>query len=281
MDVFLKLETVQPTFSFKIRGALNALLRMREDHGGELPPLVTASAGNHGRGLAYAARAANARLTVYAPEKAPRSKLDAIRRNGAVLKTCTDYDEAERRAKEHGASGDALFISAYSHPDVIAGAGTVGLEILEDQPRIGSIVVPIGGGGLISGVAIAVKDSGAACHIRGVEVEASCPFTRGIAAGRIVPIDVGESLADGLTGNLDPDTMTFDIVRRLVDTIELVDEERIVQAISGLAANERVIAEAAGAAAAAALLRYGSETPTVAAIVSGGNIDTDTFKTLL
>jgi threonine dehydratase len=280
VDVFLKLETIQPTFSFKIRGALNAVLRMREEHGADVPPLVTASAGNHGRALAYAARAANLELTVYAPEKAPTSKLDAIRKSGAVLKTCRDYDEAEIRAKEHGATGAALFVSPYSHRDVIAGAGTIGLEILDDEPRIGSIAVPIGGGGLISGIAIAVKDSGASCRIRGVEVEASCPFTRGIAAGRIVSIDVGESLADGLTGNLDPDTITFGIVRGRVDTIELIDDESIARAISQLAANERIIAEAAGAAATAAVLKHGSP-HSVAVIVSGANIDAATLRALL
>ena len=134
-DVFLKLETLQPTFSFKIRGALNAVLTLVESYGPDVPPLVTASAGNHGRALAYAASTANLALTVYVPERAPRAKLDAIRESGATLTLCRDYDEAEVRAKAHGATGTALFVSPYSHPDVIAGAGTIGLEILEDEPR--------------------------------------------------------------------------------------------------------------------------------------------------
>ena len=179
-EVLLKLETLQPTFSYKIRGALNAVIKLAEASPGSRPRLVTASAGNHGRALAHAAQEAGMPLVVYAPAAAPRVKLDAIRRLGAELRLCDDYDEAERAAKRHGASGDALFISPYSHPDIIAGAGTVGLEILEARPDVDVIVVSIGGGGLISGIATAAS---ARAEVVGVEVEASCPFTRSLAAG--------------------------------------------------------------------------------------------------
>jgi threonine dehydratase len=279
-DVFLKLETVQPTFSFKIRGAYNAVLSLRERYGGDVPPLVTASAGNHGRGLALAAREANVPLIVYAPEHAPRTKLDAIRGTGATVKTCRDYDEAEVRAKEHAATRSALFISPYSHPDVIAGAGTIGLEILEDDAGITSVVVPVGGGGLLSGIAIAIKNSSTTCEVRGVEVEASTPFTQSLAAGKIVRIEVRDSLADGLTGNLDPDTITFDIVRALVDGIDVVTESSLVEAVSGLAREEKVIAEAAGAAASASLLQWNRRGGRSAVIVSGANIDLEKLRTL-
>jgi threonine dehydratase len=280
-DVFLKLETLQPTFSFKIRGALNAVLRLIESHGIDVPPLVTASAGNHGRALAYAARASHLPVTVYVPKNAPRAKVEAIRGSGATLRTCRDYDEAEVRAKEHAARGAALFISPYSHPDVIAGAGTIGLEIIEERPEIASVVVPIGGGGLISGVAIAIRELSKACRVCGVEVEASSPFTHGLAAGRIVPIEVGDSLADGLTGNLDPETITFDIVRTHVDRIDVVGEAQLARALSGLAREEKVITEGAGAAAAAAVLARDSAAGPTAVIVSGANIDTEKLKQLL
>ncbi len=277
-EVFLKLETLQPTFSYKIRGAFNAVLALIETHGPAAPPLVTASAGNHGRALAYAAHIAKLPLTAYVPENAPRTKLDAIRASGATLRTCRDYDEAEIRAKEHAARGEALFISPYSHPDVIAGAGTIGLEILADHPRIARVVVPVGGGGLISGVAIALKQSSAACDVLGVEVAASTPFTRALAAGRIVPIEVGDTLADGLSGNLDPDTITFDIVRTLVDGIDIVTEPQLAQAISGLVNEEKLIAEGAGAAATASVLAHGAPDGPVAVIVSGANIDIEKLK---
>ncbi|MBA3886649.1 MAG: pyridoxal-phosphate dependent enzyme [Acidobacteria bacterium] len=277
-DVFLKLETLQPTFSYKIRGALNAVLRLAESGGRR--PLVTASAGNHGRALAHAARDAGLALTVYVPAGAPATKLDAIRQLGADLCPCADYDEAEARAKSHGAAGGALFISPYSHPDVIAGAGTIGVEILEQHPGIDTIVVPIGGGGLISGIAIAC---GEAAEVVGVEVEASSPFTYGLAAGRIVQIEVGPTLADGLAGNLDPETVTFDIVRRHVKKIVRVPEQGLEDAVRGLAREERLIAEGAGATAVAAVLngeavKAGQQ---VAVVLSGANIDTATLAEIL
>jgi threonine dehydratase len=269
-DVFLKLETLQPTFSYKIRGALNAVLRLAES--GARPPLVTASAGNHGRALAHAAREAGFPLTVYAPEGAPSTKLDAIRALGAELVLCPDYDEAERRAKAHGATGSAHFISPYSHPDVIAGAGTVALEILEQRPSVGAVVVPIGGGGLISGIALACAGR---AEVIGVEAEASSPFTHSLAAGRIVEIEVGRTLADGLAGNLDPDTVTFDIVREHVREIVRVSEEEMEDAMRGLVREERLIAEGAGAAGVAAVLAGKVERPgqEIAVVLSGGNID--------
>jgi threonine dehydratase len=282
-DVFLKLETLQPTFSFKIRGALNAVLALVEQHGRQPPRLVTASAGNHGQGLAYAARMVGLQLTVYIADAAPRTKKDAIRRMGAELISCTDYDEAEARAKQHGSTGSAAYISPYSHPDVIAGAGTIGLEIIEQDPAVDAIVVPVGGGGLVSGIAVAVKGSAHRAEIVGVEVEASCPFHQGLAAGRIVHVDVGETLADGLSGNLDPDTITFDIVQRLVDRMVLVTEHQLRDAIRGVFRDERLIAEAAGAAGVAALTGGGLQVKgrRTAVILSGANIDGDVLASLI
>jgi threonine dehydratase len=268
-DVFLKLETLQPTFSYKIRGATNAVLKLAENSPDAAPALVTASAGNHGRALAYAAAAAGMALTVYVPEHAPRTKIDAIRRLGAELRPCRDYDEAERRAKQHG---DGIYISPYAHPDVIAGAGTVALEILEDVADVETIVAAIGGGGLISGIAIASSDHAEAA---GVEVQASTPFTSSLAAGRITEIQVGETLADGLSGNLDPDTPTFDIVRRLVKRIAVVSEEDLASAVRGTAQHERLIIEGAAAAAVAAVAsgRLDVAGRRIVIVLSGANID--------
>lgn len=287
--MYLKLETLQPSFSYKIRGAWNAVLRLRERGEGSRG-LVTASAGNHGRALAIAAKAAGLELRVYAPAAAPKIKLDAIRAAGAALRACGDYDAAEAQAKDDAARSGAIYVSPYSHPDVIAGAGTVGLEILEDLPGADLVVVPVGGGGLISGVALAVQGSGAA--VAGVEAEASCPFTRGLAAGRIVTVTVAPTLADGLAGNLDPDTITFGIVKRLVGEIVLVPEDGIREAIRGIASEERLIAEGAAATGAAAVLarrfkslrersRAGAGRQRVAVVLSGANIDPDTLRRII
>ena len=282
-EIRLKLETLQPTFSYKIRGAFNAVVTLVEQSGKDVPPLVTASAGNHGRALAHAAQAAGLSVTVYVPADAPRTKIDAIRKAGAHLKTCGSYDDAEAAAKRHAATGSALFVSPYSHPDVIAGAGTIGLEILEDWPDVDTIVVPVGGGGLVSGIAIAVKALSAATAVAGVEVSASPPFTRSLAAGRVVSIVVQPTLADGLSGNLDPDTITFDIVRRLVDRVAVVNEDQLRQGIAGLLREERLVAEGAGATAVAAVLcgAIGCGGRRAAVIVSGANIDIETLKRLL
>lgn len=270
--MFLKIETVQPTHSYKIRGATNAVLRLGEAAGARPRRIVTASAGNHGRAMAHAAAAAGCHLTVYVPENAPRTKIEAIRALGAALRPCRDYDEAERRAKEDGRRGEGIFISPYAHPDVIAGAGTVALEIIEDLPAVDIVVAAIGGGGLISGIALA---SGARLEAAGAEVEASTPFTTSIKAGRITEIEVGETLADGLSGNLDPDTPTFEIVRRHVKRIAVVSEADLRAAIRGTAEHERLIIEGAAAAAVAAVetRKLDLRGRRAAVVLSGGNID--------
>ncbi len=271
-DVHLKLESLQPTGSFKIRGALNFAIQ----HAARAPgqPIVTASAGNHGRALAYAAAALGLRAVVHAPETAPAAKLDAIRALGAELRLARDYDEAERAAKRHAAEAGLPYLSPFSHPDIVAGAGTVALEILEERPETGVIVVPVGGGGLVCGIGIAAKAAGD-IEVAGVEVEASHPFTTGLAAGRIVPIEVGPSLADGLVGNLDPDTITFDLARRVVDRFVLASEADLARGILGLLAQEHLVAEGAGIAGVAALLgrRLDVRGRTTVVIVSGANID--------
>jgi threonine dehydratase len=281
-DVHLKLEVVQPTSSYKIRGAFNAALRLKARHAAQVR-LVTASAGNHGRALAFAARELGLPLTVFIASNAPKAKVDAIRAAGAELRPCADYDEAERQAKHHAARSDGLFISPYSHPDVVAGAGTIALELLNDFPALDAIVVPVGGGGLISGIGIVVKSRSPATRVIGVEVAASCPFTKSLAAGRVVTIDVGPSLADGLTGNLDPDTITFDIVRQVVDRIVVVDEADLRRALAGIITREHLIAEGAAAAGVAAMLTAAVDFrgQKIAVILTGANIDAETLMLVL
>ncbi len=280
-NVHCKLEVVQPTCSYKIRGAFNVAMRASED-GPAGETLVTASAGNHGRGLAYAANMYELPLVVFVPSDAPRAKIDAIGRLGAELRTCASYDEAEREAKAFARAGGGTYISPYSHPDVIAGAGTVGLELVEQLPSLDLVIVPIGGGGLISGIGSAIKALSPSTRIVGVEVAASCPFTKSLAAGRLVTIDVQPSLADGLTGNLDPDTVTLDIVRDVVDEIVVVDETDLRRALAGVVSHEHLVIEGAAAAGPAALLS-GKVKPAgnVAVVLTGANIDTDRLLRVL
>jgi len=281
---FLKLETLQLSNSFKSRGAFNAVIARLERTGGAPSQLVTASAGNHGRALAAAAKAFQLPLVVFTPTDAPTSKLDAIRRDGADLRPDgRDYDEAERMAKAYAKQHNAEFISPYNDADVIAGAGTVASEMFEDDPHLDSIIVPIGGGGLIGGVATTARAIAPRCEIIGVEVEASNAFQQSVRAGRLVEIVPGATLADGLGGNPDPETITFDLIQRLVDRIVTVSERDLAAAIAGLVEAEHVIAEGADAAATAALvgLRVDVRNRRVGVIVTGSNIDRARLQTVL
>jgi len=282
--VWLKLESLQRSNSFKSRGAFNAVVARLERSTGHDRPLVTASAGNHGRALAAAAEIFRIPLVVFTPADAPQAKLAAIRRHGAELRAIgRDYDHAELLARKFSEEHDAEFLSPYNDPDVIAGAGTIAFEILDEAPAVGALVVPIGGGGLISGVAAAVKAITPSPECIGVEAEASHPFLTGTRAGRLVPITPGPTLADGLAGNPEADTITFGLIQRLVDQIVTVSEADLENAIIGLAEHEHLIAEGAGAAATAAIVghRIAVEGRGVAVIVTGGNIDRPRLAALL
>jgi len=275
-DVRLKPESLQRSHSFKWRGAFNAVLARLERPGGAPARIVTASAGNHGRALAAAAKTFNLPLVVFTPHDAPASKLDAIRRDGADLRPDgRDYDEAERMAKAFARETGAEFISPYSDADVIAGAATVAVEMFEDDPAIDTLLVPIGGGGLISGMATVAHAINPGCEVIGVELDVAHAFQQSVLAGRLVEIDAGASLADGLGGNPDPETITFAYIQRLVDRIVTVSEADLAAAIAGLVEAEHLIAEGAGAATAAVLIGKRADVSgrRVGVIISGGNID--------
>ena len=280
-SVFLKLESLNLTHSFKIRGALNAALKLVEatrKPGDAQQPLtvVTASAGNHGRALALAAEKLGLSCVVFTPDSAPETKKNAIRRHGAVLHgDCDNYDVAEKKAREFAETEGATYISPYNHPDVIAGAGTVGLDLIEAMPSFEVLVVPLGGGGLASGVGLAIKAAAPRVTIVGVEVEASSPFTLSLEAGRITEITPRASLADGLTGNLEAGSITFPLVKQVVDYVVTVSEDDLTRAMRGLAGEEHLIVEGAGAAATAAVIAGKASAPgqRVVALVTGGNVD--------
>jgi threonine dehydratase len=281
--VLLKLESLNLTHSFKVRGAFNALLRLIETHPepSSRPRVVTASAGNHGRAMAYAAQTLGIPLVVFAPTTAPKAKTEAIRRHGATLHLTTDYDAAEQQARTLAFDQGGVFISPYNHPDVVAGAGTIGLEVVEACPDAGTIVVPLGGGGLASGIGLAVRAMAPGIRIVGVEAEASTPFTTSLARGAITTIQAAPTLADGLAGNLETGSMTFPLVQQVVDEVVTVSERALVGAMRRMAADEHLIVEGSSAVAVAAIAsgRIGGAPGPVVAIVTGANIDLETFLT--
>jgi threonine dehydratase len=221
---------------------------------------------------------------VFTPANAAKTKLDAIKRHGAALRAeGRDYDDAERMAKQFAIETGAAFISPYNDADVIAGAGTVACEIFEDAPDVDMLVLGVGGAGLISGMGTVARHLKPAARVIGVEVEASCAFQTSFRAGHLVEIVPGATLADGLGGNPDPETITFGIVQRVVDDIVTVDEGELAHGIAGLVTAEHLIAEGAGAVGTAALLakKIAPLGKHVAVVLSGSNIDTMKLAAIL
>ena len=274
--VCLKIESANPTGSFKIRGALNAALKLSEGIDSDTPTIVTASAGNHGRAMALAAEELGLSLVVFTPKSAPEVKTNAIRRHGAVLHAeCEDYDAAEQQARAFAGAEGGVYVSPYNNADVIAGAATIALELIDVMPQFDVVVVPLGGGGLASGIGLALKAVAPRVTVVGVEAEASTPFTLSLEAGRITEVTPRPSVADGLVGNLEPGTITFPLVKQVVDYVVTVSEDEIARAMKGLATEERLIVEGAGAVATAAIMAGKASAPgqRVISIVSGGNVD--------
>lgn len=279
-EVRLKLESLQVTRSFKVRGALNALSRLAQRQ--PRPVVVTASAGNHGRAVAWAAERLGLAAVVFTPRSAPQAKLGPIRAHGADLRPIADdYEAAETLAMAWAARAGAVFVSPYSHPDVIAGGGTVALEIVAAWPDVEEIVVAIGGGGLISGIARLVTSAPRPVRVIGVEAAASSAFSAARQAGRIVTIQPQPTLADGLGGNVEPETLTWPYIRDLVDEVVRVSEQELAASLRGLVSEEHLIAEGAGIAAVAAAVAGRARLRKAAIVVSGANIDTPTLVRVL
>ena len=249
-------------------------------NGPSVVDVTTASAGNHGLAIATAARHLGLKARVHLPETAPDAKRVALARLGAEIVTAPTYDAAEAAVVDDVRRSGATFVSAYSHRDVIAGAGTVALEMLDERPDLDTFVVPLGGGGLLSGTAIVARAVLKDALIVGAEAAASPVFTGALAAGRPVTVEVGPTLADGLAGNMEPDSQTFGIVRDLVDRVVTVDEAALATAMRDLILRDRLVAEGAGAAGVAALLAAGLDLTgrRVGVILSGRNVDAKTIS---
>jgi threonine dehydratase len=263
----LKLESLQPTGSFKVRGAVAALAALDQPE-----PVVTASAGNHGLAVAWAAQRLGFDATIVVAETASPAKIEGIRRFPATLVVHgADYDEAER----HALSLPGRYVSPYNDPDVIAGAGTTALELI----GFDTIVVPVGGGGLVSGVALAGAGE---ARVVGVVPEAFPAMRAALDAGRIVQVEGERTIADGLHGNIEPGSVTFELVRERVEDVVTVSDAAIEEAMRFLASEHGLVTEGAGAAAVAAL-RSGATSAhgRTVAIVTGRNITAARFAEVL
>ncbi len=281
-EVWLKLENLQLTGSFKIRGALNKLLQLSEDE--RRRGVVTASSGNHAQGVGYTARKLGVEATIIVPKNTPEVKLEAIRRYGVELVVHgEEYMDAERSARSMEREEGKTFVSPYNDLDIIAGQGTIGLEMVEAQPELDVVVVPVGGGGLISGVGCAFKAALSEVEVLGVQSVASPVMAESIRQGHIVEMDLEESIAEGLHGGIEEGSVTFDLCKRLVDDFILVQESTIIDAIRLLLTRQHQIVEGAGAVGVAAIIENPErfQNRRIGVLISGGNLDTELLREVL
>lgn len=281
-NVFLKLENQQITNSFKIRGALNKMLQLstKEKQKG----VVTASAGNHGQAVGVGAEKLSLKAIIFVPKTTPQKKIDKISICEAKLHICgKNFKETENLAISYAKNNNMTYISPYNDELVIAGQGTLALEILQDIPKIDTFLVPVGGGGLISGIAFAAKNTKSNVEVIGVQSKASPVMFESLKAGKIIELPIKKSIADGISGGVRKTSITFTFTQKYVDTIITVKENTIKQAIKLLWETEKQITEGAGAVGLAAIIENKNQfrNKNTAVIITGANIDDKIFQKII
>jgi len=278
--IFLKCENFQPMGAFKIRGAFNMIAQLPKellDRG-----VITYSSGNHGQAVALAAQKLGAKAVIVMPTTAPQVKIDGCKSYGAevIMAGTTSLDRqarAEKEARERGLT----IVPPFDHEQIVIGQGTVGLEILEQCPEVGTVFVPAGGGGLASGTAAAIKQIKPSVRIVAVEPLGAPKMTRSIEAGQPVTLPSSASIADGLM-NLRPGNITFAHIQKFVDEVVTVGEDDIAQTVAWLFSNAKLVVEPSGAVTTAAVrLGLGHAEGTIVAVVSGGNVAPEAFTKYL
>ena len=271
---WIKPESLQPIGAFKLRGALNALARLENRERG----VVAYSSGNHAQAVAYAARLHGVPAAIVMPDNTPAVKVEATRALGAEV-FIVGITERVERAEALVAERGAALIPPFDHPDVIAGQGTIGLEVVEDLPDVGSVVVPMSGGGLISGIAVAVKALRPDVRVIGAEPELAADIAESLATGELVrwgPVKRAQTAADALRD--EPSALTWEHISRYVDDVVTVSEDEILGAVAGLVRRARLVVEPSGAVAVAAQEKTGGGG---VAVVSGGNVEPALLASLL
>jgi threonine dehydratase len=280
-EVFLKAENLQKTGSFKLRGAYNRIATLEATE--KARGVIASSAGNHAQGVAFGAAAHGVKATIVMPETAPVAKVTATRAYGAeVVLAGRVYDEAYAKARDLQEKHGYTFVHPFDDPSVIAGQGTIALEMLEDLPELDALVMPVGGGGLAAGMALAAKAVKPSIRIVGVETERYDAMARSMAAGEMVMVQGSASLADGISVKR-PGDLTFELCRRYVDEIVTVSEEEIASAILMLLERAKFVVEGAGAVGLAAVVerRARLEGLKVGVLLSGGNIDINLVSSII
>lgn len=281
--VYLKLENLQETGAFKVRGAANRLLQMSPEE--RERGVIAFSTGNHGRAVAWVGKQLGVKVVICVPESVLPHKVAAIRALGAELRVVgADQDTAEAEAMAMAEREGLTWVSPFDDPWVIAGQGTIGLEILDQLPNVEVVMAPLSGGGLLGGIALAVKSASHRIRTIGVAMERGPVMVASLAAGKPVQLPEEATLADSLVGGIGIDNRyTFELVRSVVDETILVSEEEIAHAMVYALKEEKVVVEGGGAVALAALLagKVDVEGKTVACVVSGGNVDMELLRRLV
>lgn len=277
--VYLKPENLQVTGAFKIRGALNKLMKLSDEE--KKKGLIASSAGNHAQGVAYSGHALGVDVTIVMPKTTPLIKVQATKDWGAHVVLAGDiYDEAYEEAKRLEKANGYTFVHPFNDYDVMAGQGTIALEVLEDMPDADVILVPIGGGGLISGIAVAAKAINPNIKIIGVESTGAMGMKESLIAGHPVSLKKVDSIADGAAVKTVGDN-TYDIVKEYVDEVITINDEELIESIFLLVEKHKIVAEATGALSIAALKKLNCTGKKVVSVISGGNIDVLTMSSLL
>ncbi|MBD8251513.1 MULTISPECIES: threonine ammonia-lyase [Pantoea] len=280
-EVRLKMENLQHTGSFKLRGAANVLASLNADQ--RRAGVIAPTAGNHGLGLACAGHAAGIPVSIFLPFSADPIKVSAMKSYGAQVTFFDNIEDARQEAIVAAQQSGATFVSAYNNQQMIAGGGTVGLEIMEDWPDADVILVNIGGGGLASGIATAIKGINPAAEVWAVQSEASPTFACWKEAGEAIPVEISSSIAEGISGYIEPEAMTWPLIRDRVDRVLLVSEAEIKAAMLLMLNLHSHVVEPSGVPAVAAAIRYAKELSgrKVVCVVSGRNISGSRYLKLV
>ncbi len=277
--VFLKPENLQITGSFKIRGAYYKISKLSDDE--KARGIISTSAGNHAQGVGYAAQVLGVKAVIVMPETTPIIKVEATKKYGVqVILYGENYDEACQKARELEAEHGYVFVHPFDDIDVILGQGTLAVEILKNLDNVDTILVPIGGGGLISGIAMAAKILKPSVKIIGVEAEGSCCMEKSLSAHHVVELVTSDTMADGCAVKM-PGTLTFEVIKDFVDEVITVSDLDIIEGILLLIEKHKIVAEGAGALTVAALKKLAPENKNVVCVISGGNIDITTISAII
>lgn len=280
-DVYIKCENMQLTGSFKLRGAYYKIASLTKEEAE--CGIIACSAGNHAQGVALAAKRMGIKSVICMPEAAPLSKIEATASYGAEVVLCSGvYDDAYSRAMELKEQNNYTFIHPFNDEYVMAGQGTIGLELMRQLPDAEAVIVPVGGGGIISGIAYAIKQINPNCKVYGVQAEGAPSMVNSVRDGRIERLDSVSTIADGIAVK-EPGNLTFDMVNKYVDGMAVVSEEEIAVAILSLMENHKIVAEGAGAVSVAAAMfnKLPIDGKKTVCIVSGGNVDVNILSRII